>query len=131
MEALEAVQGAARQAANTFLQSKVRLGTIHTTPTEQLTSFLSMEPQVREHVREQLGEEAYRAWAQQQLRTLAGKKGVGPQGAAALFDMLGIFEPPTAAVPEGELTTAEPPIETEEPEDVEAEPETGEPELVL
>jgi len=130
-------RAAAREAARSVFGDKVKLGSFHVTPAESLRHFLKMGPQGRDQIRETLGPEGYAAFAQMQLENLAKQRGVGPVGAAGLFNMLGIsgegdsarntpVEPfdaaqdeRTMATPAPRLTAGAPPVEGE----VDAEPE--------
>ncbi len=101
MKVREQARGAAQQAARNVFGDRITLGSFHTTPGEQLMHFLRMGPQGREQLRETMGEEQYGAFVQMQLEAMATRRGVGPEGAAALFDALGIMGRPTTAAGTG------------------------------
>ena len=87
-------RAAAAQAAKDVLGDRIALGSFHITPGESLAHFLRMSPQEREQMRESLGEDVYVQYAQMQLENMSKRRGVGPVGAARLFDMLGVFSRP-------------------------------------
>ena len=118
MDMRSEIEAGAGEAVASVFGDSVKLGQFHVTPTEEARFFLGMAPQLREQLRETLGEDVYQQYLGQQLHNVSKQRGVGPVGAQALFQMLGLFEPPVGGgAAAGELTAPEVPAETgdEEP----------------